>query len=49
MTTHTAEDSPRLVVSGPGLPPLVLLHDVQASFRCAFKDGVFQVRLEIPA
>ena len=28
---------------------LVLLHDVQASFRCAFKDGVFQVRLEIPA
>jgi len=28
---------------------LVLLHDVQASFRCTFKDGVFQVRLEIPA
>jgi two-component system, LytTR family, sensor histidine kinase AlgZ len=28
---------------------LVLLHDVQASFRCAFKDGVFQVRLEVPA
>jgi two-component system, LytTR family, sensor histidine kinase AlgZ len=28
---------------------LVLLHDVQASFQCAFKDGVFQVRLEIPA
>jgi two-component system, LytTR family, sensor histidine kinase AlgZ len=28
---------------------LVLLHDVQSSFRCAFKDGVFQVRLEIPA
>ena len=28
---------------------LLLLHDVQASFRCAFKDGVFQVRLEIPA
>lgn len=27
---------------------LVLLHDVQASFRTAFKDGVFQVRLEIP-
>ena len=24
MTTHTAEDSPRLVISGPGLPPLVL-------------------------
>lgn len=28
---------------------LTLLHDVQASFRTAFKDGVFQVRLEIPA
>ncbi len=28
---------------------LMLLHDVQAGFRCAFKDGVFQVRLEIPA
>ena len=28
---------------------LVLLHDVQASFRTAFKDGVFQVRMEIPA
>jgi two-component system, LytTR family, sensor histidine kinase AlgZ len=28
---------------------LALLHDVQASFRTVFKDGVFQVRLEIPA
>jgi two-component system, LytTR family, sensor histidine kinase AlgZ len=28
---------------------LLLLHDVRARFRTAFKDGVFQVRLEIPA
>ena len=28
---------------------LALLHDVQASFRTVFKDGVFQARLEIPA
>lgn len=28
---------------------LFLLHDVQAQFKTAFKDGVFQVRLEIPA
>lgn len=28
---------------------LVLLHDVQARFQTARKDGVFQVRLEIPA
>ncbi len=28
---------------------LALLHDVQAHFKTAFKDGVFQVRLEIPA
>ncbi len=28
---------------------LLLLHDVQAQFKTAFKDGVFQVRLEIPA
>ncbi|MFC5521436.1 sensor histidine kinase [Polaromonas jejuensis] len=28
---------------------LYLLHDVQAQFRTVFKDGVFQVRLEIPA
>ena len=28
---------------------LLLLHDVQAQFQTAFKDGVFQVRLEIPA
>ena len=28
---------------------LFLLHDVQAKFKTAFKDGVFQVRLEIPA
>lgn len=27
---------------------LFLLHDVQARFKTAFKDGVFQVRLEIP-
>ena len=27
---------------------LALLHDVQAQFKTAFKDGVFQVRLEIP-
>ena len=27
---------------------LLLLHDVQARFRTARKDGVFQVRLEIP-
>ena len=28
---------------------LFLLHDVQAQFKTVFKDGVFQVRLEIPA
>lgn len=28
---------------------LFLLHDVQAQFRTVFKDGLFQVRLEIPA
>ncbi|MDB5890592.1 MAG: histidine kinase internal region [Polaromonas sp.] len=28
---------------------LLLLHDVQARFQTAFKDDVFQVRLEIPA
>lgn len=28
---------------------LTLLHDVQAHFKTALKDGVFQVRLEIPA
>ena len=28
---------------------LLLLHDVQASFQAVFKDGVFQVRLEVPA
>ncbi len=28
---------------------LLLLHDVQAQFRVVFKDGVFQVRLEVPA
>lgn len=28
---------------------LFLLHDVQAQFKIVFKDGVFQVRLEIPA
>ena len=28
---------------------LLLLHDVQASFQTVFKNGVFQVRLEVPA
>ncbi|MDB5963578.1 MAG: histidine kinase internal region [Polaromonas sp.] len=28
---------------------LVLLHDVQARFQTVLKDGVFQVRLEVPA
>jgi len=28
---------------------LFLLHDVQARFKTLFRDGVFQVRLEIPA
>lgn len=28
---------------------LMLLHDVQAQFKTALKDGVFHVRLEIPA
>ncbi len=27
---------------------LALLHDVQAQFKTVFKDGIFQVRLEIP-
>lgn len=28
---------------------LALLHDVEAKFKTVFKDGIFQVRLEIPA
>lgn len=28
---------------------LALMHDVQSRFKTVFKDGVFQVRLEIPA
>ena len=47
------------VPGGPGLPGtglalvnvrerLLLLHDVQARFKSAFKAGLFQVRLEIP-
>ena len=28
---------------------LSLLHDVQGQFQAAFKDGVFQVRIEVPA
>ncbi len=28
---------------------LQLLHDVQAQFRCGMRDGVYQVRLEVPA
>ena len=28
---------------------LMLLHDMQARFQTVFKDGIFQVRLEIPA
>jgi two-component system sensor histidine kinase AlgZ len=28
---------------------LRLLHDVQAQFRTALKDGVYQVRMEVPA
>jgi two-component system, LytTR family, sensor histidine kinase AlgZ len=28
---------------------LRLLHDVQSSFRCTWVDGVYQVRMEIPA
>ena len=27
---------------------LSLLHDVQGQFQCALKDGVFQVRIEVP-
>jgi two-component system sensor histidine kinase AlgZ len=27
---------------------LSLLHDVQGQFQCALKDGVFQVRMEVP-
>jgi two-component system, LytTR family, sensor histidine kinase AlgZ len=27
---------------------LRLLHDVQASFRCTWTGGVYQVRMEIP-
>nr|WP_315464020.1 histidine kinase [uncultured Rhodoferax sp.] len=27
---------------------LVLLHDVQGRFQCGLKDGVFQVRMEVP-
>ena len=28
---------------------LSLLHDVQAQFQTVLKDGVFQVRMEVPA
>jgi two-component system sensor histidine kinase AlgZ len=28
---------------------LLLLHDVQARFQAVYQDGVFQVRLELPA
>ena len=28
---------------------LRLLHDVQGQFKSALKDGVFQVRIEVPA
>jgi two-component system sensor histidine kinase AlgZ len=28
---------------------LRLLHDVQAQFQTALKDGVYQVRMEVPA
>lgn len=28
---------------------LTLLHDVEAKFKTVFKDGIFQVRMEIPA
>ncbi len=27
---------------------LALLHDVQGQFRCGFRDGVYQVRMEVP-
>ena len=27
---------------------LGLLHDVQSQFQCGVKDGVFQVRMELP-
>jgi two-component system, LytTR family, sensor histidine kinase AlgZ len=48
------------VPSGPGAPGhgvaldnvrdrLRLLHDVQCSFQAAHKDGIFQVRMEMPA
>jgi two-component system sensor histidine kinase AlgZ len=48
------------VPQGPGQPGhgmglanakdrLDLLHDVQASFQHGLKDGVYQVRLEVPA
>jgi len=46
--------------AGPGQPGagealrnvrerLALLHDVQARFACGSKDGVYQVRIEVPA
>jgi two-component system sensor histidine kinase AlgZ len=28
---------------------LSLLHDVQGQFKCGLKDGVYQVRIEVPA
>ena len=28
---------------------LALLHDVHGQFRCGFRDGVYQVRMEFPA
>jgi two-component system, LytTR family, sensor histidine kinase AlgZ len=48
------------VPAGPGAPGsgvalenvrtrLRLLHDVQGQFQSAFRDGVFQVRIEVPA
>ena len=48
------------VPGGPGEPGsgmalqnvrdrLSLLHDVEGQFQCGFRDGVFQVRIEVPA
>ena len=33
---------------GAAMERLALLHDVQGQFRHGLKDGVYQVRLEVP-
>ncbi|MDD5028135.1 MAG: histidine kinase [Rhodoferax sp.] len=52
--SNTVDDGGALAPPGHGLAlanvaeRLALLHDVQGQFRAGLKDGVFQVRIEVP-